>query len=319
MPSELLEVEEARSDIEDKSVTSSLIDVGDLSFKVSGKDVEVAYDGNFFKVGPKKVIAQIREETGVHFRALKEYQDDRELHPMLIKHSLERRKGKEVRIVHSGDTVLDFLPGAQAWMSPLDVFDNTMTIIGKEVQAVESVRWDRKDRTSIRFVMNRAEQPPKRVDDLSHAGIWVRSNGALEVSAYVLRLVCTNGMLRDLEVVANTTMETMQASLLAKVHEAVGRSEKMLKEFVQLDDTVAPNPAPFLTALVRQNNGTGRQLRELMEGLPSLPVNATNFDLVNYVTSLEHSRDDDAFSWLGAAASHSLSHDRACSQCSRRL
>lgn len=325
----MLTLDAARNEVNQMQVTDQLIrlDGMKVSYLGDGK-LNVETDSGKYVTDWKKGARMLADHTGIDGSYFKEYEDEPELITKMIEHSLSKRSNKTVRLITSGSSLWEVFTKDYPWMPPHRTFDTVFETIQSKlpIMGVQAVGWDQDLRCSIKFVTEENKQPSvvpgthNRVNDFSHTGVWLRCNGKVETSAYLYRLVCSNGAMVEHRRATHRTYATMDESIRQNTLLALNDSRKLLDEFVNLAERKAPNPSAFITHVARVNRYPDRMIADIVERLPALPPNPTMYDVVNTVTAIAHESEDnpDQFDWFGGSLIRAY-NDKCCSQCARTL
>jgi hypothetical protein len=171
---------------------------------------------------------------------------------------------------------------------------------------------NRKNTIGFGLVTNSSSAPVKKVNDRIHSGLYVTFNGKIQIQEYCLRLICSNGMLgMDLKS-AHTLTEQNFAGTISSIQT---QTNLMIERFTHLDEQPLVNPGGIVGRLSQLRILSSRQVAQVTEELSSLGGEATEFDLVNLITSFQHERENN-ISWLlaGGRATEVL-HGHKCSHC----
>lgn len=268
----------------------------------------------------KETMAQLKRFLGINSCAIKEYSEDPELVSKMFSYGLKRKAGQKIKLVTRGHRLASLIGSDDPWLSPVEIFETVVGSAPKDAfLGLESIRSPDETKTQLRFVTHQSATPPKKLNDISHGGIWISSNGVLETGSYVYRMACSNGMLANRDAVAERTVDAARETLGASVRKALELSSKLLKDFVHLDEHEEPNPAVVLNLLAGEYRLSTRRLRMLLDAIPALPSPVSRYDLVNLVTSQAHleSHEDD-FEWFGSAVVDHYGKN-VCSHCHQDL
>lgn len=322
--SDILTLEQAKNQVNVFQIKDTLVEVENLDVNLVGDGLLVKCDAGSFMVSYKKTLGAFKEHTGVNISSLKEYQDDGDLTKKMIQHSLQKRAKHKIRFVSSGTDLWEVFDKDYPWVNPADTFDEVSTTLERETKilGVPKVEFDGQLRCAVRFVTEEAKVPPKargghnRANDFSHSGVWLRCNGEIETSGFVYRMVCSNGAMREYRKSVHKTNSGLRESIQKNTLAALADSRKSLDEFLELADQPLDNPALFINHVARVHHYPAKMVTKIIEQLPTLPENPTRYDLVNLVTAMEHTEEDQAFAWLGGSMTAEY-HHHLCANCQR--
>lgn len=157
----------------------------------------------------------------------------------------------------------------------------------------------RRGELSFGLVTQDSFVPPKKVDDIVHAGLFATFNGEVKVRPYNMRLVCTNGMTTPRRGHEFTISED---SFNRDLNTAMESAREFTQSFVDLSERKAENAGGLIGRLSQMKLLNSVQVRQITERLAQLGDDATEFDLVNLITVAQHERSNDS-SWLVAGGS----------------
>lgn len=322
----MLTLEQAKNQIDLFQIKDQLVQVDALDVNLVGESLLVKSEAGQFMVGYKKALGSFKDHTGINIKSLLEYQDDPDLTKKMIDHSLQKRVKKQIRFVSSGTDIWEILDKEYPWVCPTETFGEVTRTLEKEtdILGLSTVEFDDQLRCVARFVTKEAKVPSKsrrdgthdRVNDFSHSGIWLRCNGKVETCGFVYRMVCSNGLMREHRMTEHKTNSGLLESIQKNTLLALQDSRKSLDEFLELADQPVDNPALFINHVARVHHYPARMVTKVIEQLPTLPKNATRYDLVNLVTAMEHTEKDQAYGWLGGNIVGEF-HHHLCNNCQR--
>lgn len=296
----LLTREQAVGQVEGLGVKARTIPVSKLDARVDGRgQVLLMVEDQQMPLASSDARTNLSWYLGVNTKSFTDYVDDPDLTKRMVQHSLSKRKDKKVVIVSNKEGIQTIYDEAYPWLAPVDTLVQSIDAIGDSFQGVESIR-ALPARVDFRLVTKMVATPPRLIDDVSHAGVWVRSNGAVEVGSYVLRLACTNGALRAYERIGAKSKDAILAAIPLRIQAAYQDSRDMLMEFVGREDHPAENPTAMINQLVRNAGQGSKRLQVLIDAMPTLPDRPTQYDVINMITAQAHNDGlSDAFEWMG--------------------
>ena len=193
-----------------------------------------------------------------------------------------------------------------------------------EVVGVEIIEQDRKG-FQLRVVSAETMHPPKKVGDISHAGIFL--SRVPEVIPFVKRLECNNGLMdyRRGKKVSVADKSKRRAEFLQHYEECLQEiytcSKQTLEDFIRSVEEPLVNPSAYLSRIMREARIPATHQVALNEMLPQLLTTTNWFELANLVTSYAHNFSDpqewQRFEALGGLVLE-YSREADCSQCGRR-
>lgn len=268
-----------------------------------------------------KVNDRLLRILGFNAKVLHEYAGSDGLPEQMVRHSLAKRPEKRLRVVHDETRVVSLLEESDPWVSPQDVFDRTIAQIGEE----EILGIDHNlgsTLPSFKFVTVKSDHPARDVGDLTHAGVTVICLGdTVEIGPYTRRLICKNGLqatttkLRFRLRLADRGEDPLPSAISTATRDAIA----MVKDFVALaEKPIHEPPAVFISRLARVNRFPARMVTAVIDALPLLPPAATQYDLVNLVTSRFHVTGESRFEQMGWRVVREFKHEH-CPQCSSAL
>lgn len=316
----LTPAEIAREKIVALGINQVKTNIRELSFGIMDDgSVGVKVDKSTLSLS-KNASTQISNLTGVNRRNLSEYMENRELVSSMIKHSLSKRSG-EIQIMYNKDGIYNVSSGLTEHIHPLQVFDVAAETIGPDKFKVDTVSFD-KGRVGFKFVTAFNKNPNRRVGDYTHGGIFIESNGYVSVSPYLLRLVCTNGMVRN-SVYPDMAkdIQTVKSYVSNTVSNMIEQSQKDLDIFVSLDDHTVDNPYAMFVRASREIGLSDRFARRISEVLPSMEKHGesyTYYDMLNLVSSLANSTGNNRYQAIAGNFMDSFRYCR-CENCGSKL
>lgn len=292
---------------------------------VPSRSVSLAVDGDHFalrlpnsrqfRIDLKHVKTNLNELTGLSTQQLWVYHDDPELLARCVTHNLSKKAEKNLRVITTGDgKLIELFSESYPWINPQEALSICGDVIGERLLGVESSQFDHKSGLDIRFLTHRAAEPPKRKGDISHSGVYFHANGEFETSAFVYRMVCSNGMIAPQYVAKRSSRDVMQQSFRDNIHAALTQADSLLDEFIESDNHRAQNPRAFITQMVGRHQHSDRLHTLLQESAATLPDDATRYDVINMVTARRHSTNNPAYERVGFDALQDFRHE-LCTHC----
>jgi hypothetical protein len=169
-----------------------------------------------------------------------------------------------------------------------------------------------------------------RVADLTAAGLRFGANLQQGLAPYVqpwnMRLACTNGMESTdtgLKVDARgSTLDEVLAELEGMAERAFSRQEAQIEHFYRLREQRVTDPTQTINRLARERGISDRIRLALIDLVPTLPSEASMFDVVNMMTNFANSpaMAGGARMGLEAAGGRIVADDQArCNSCHQHL
>lgn len=287
----------------------------DLDFEVNEKNkvkMRLAVGNNLLPMS-RTAIRSLAKRTGISISVLREYGTDSDLVKSMMRHSLNKRSG-ELMICHDRDKVLNFYRPDSIRLNPMETFD--ICTGQSDLTRLERLSVDNSGKFEFCFLTDTAMNPPKRVGEASHAGLFVSSNGHVEVASYVLTLSCVNG-LRTPRVSSkkidsrDQLLERVTTAIVDKVAES-----KLLLELLtnRLDNFNIENPVGYVTNLFKRLKINNRTSQNLLTKASSLPVPCTAYDVVQMVTAMSNLTGRHVYQDVGFKVASSFEEPR-CNSC----
>lgn len=298
-----LPIEEGRSHLEQAGVADIVTTCGNLRVSQGASEKQLVIEANEQAIAVESAAAHkdLRDTCGINPFTIAEYGDDTELLRSLVNHSLNKRKDKQIRMIHSNGKLVEILGGDVQWNKPLDVFDAVVKQSNNRITGVESIR-RQKLKSIMRFSTDATVAPPREVGDITHTGIWVSTNGTMETGAFLFRLACRNGVLFNHQNVGRSMISENIQHLAQHINEQLAFASQAGEHFVSLATKPERRPTRFITGLAHGLGIGDRHTRALVEGLPELGDRPTRYDLINMITSRFHQKQDEKFAWIGGSA-----------------
>lgn len=304
---EMLSVDKGLEQLQDRLPRFKVIEPSKMELReVKGTKVTIDYEGEEIEF-PHKVALRLRSLVGID--ATMTSRLSRGLQEQVFD-ELKRRGPERIFARMRGNEVLKLTSDEQIANIPYKLLvDQAIEVVNPI--GIANIVSDR-SMVGIGLVTDRVHEAPEKQGDVLHSGIYLSMNGGVIVSEYNLRQTCINGMigLRHEREVSIPVEEF--ASVCSKVVEG-GRL------FTDRFLTLAQNRLEDSGALVGHLRQTGhlndRQIGQVVTRLVALEDDATEFDLVNSITTLQHEKPN-SLSWLvvGGRIARSLCEEH-CSRC----
>lgn len=165
-------------------------------------------------------------------------------------------------------------------------------------------------------------------DDVVEAGLFLEISRQVRFASYLERVVCSNGMTRTTFQSSFTENATRDALPLIRfqARKALDNAEQQfVDDFLDTTRLRAENPSRIIHQLGRRFNLSSRLERGLLDRAPSLPRDATYYDLVNLVTEsardFENEGKTEFTDRLQEFADYGIqtAKEKLCSQCNQPL
>jgi len=172
------------------------------------------------------------------------------------------------------------------------------------------------DHLSFALVTSATKEPPKRKGDVIHSGILAEFNGRITVREYSYRLACLNGACASrmggaVVITEDTFTEVMDRTLQ--------QSSNFLDGLIQLDEHPLADSGALVGGLSRSRILNANQVAAITSRLATLQSGATEYDLVNLMTAIQHeSNDPQAWAEVGGKAISFL-HGNHCASCGHHI
>lgn len=314
-------IQEARRMISELKYSEAKVPIKDLHLSISSTEkgkiiIDLDLNGQGKLPLSKGAIKSLSRKVGVSPRTYKEFISDPSLTSAMLKHSLNKRN-EDIIVSHTEDSVLDFYSEKTVRIPPTDVFD--LLCSRKELDRLQKLNLAPSGAFEFNFLTAEAKTPPRHVGEASHAGLYVLSNGKLEVGSYVYTLVCTNGMRtprRSPAVVDIQAKDKLTERLSQLVETKIQESRDLLSQLMHLDDNdhIIEEPISYMAALMSRLRLGSRVISRLSEKLITLPKPCTAYDLVQFVTSEVNSSGNERYQDFGYKVLSSFKSPR-CSHC----
>lgn len=174
-------------------------------------------------------------------------------------------------------------------------------------------------RSGVHFgaVTDSTVEPPSRVGDVIARGLSATINGSVTAAAFTLRLACTNGMR---SITAGNHRRVSEDSYAEDLRYILDRSAILAAHVAGLAGQRLTNGASFLRTLHRSGAITSTQLTRILDLLPSLPDDASQFDLINLITAIQHDDHENPMRWVNVAGYFvDALTDTRCTRCGHVL
>lgn len=312
MAVEMMTLASAKKTIEDQEFVDEVFDVGKLPVSIVNRRL-ILDTSRGTRGFSSSATSQLKWFTGINSRTFGEYLDSPAITSGMINHCLAKRSGKQVRVSYDKTGIISI--GKSEGIIPitklLDVVGNEFP----EIEHVEAINRINRGYMEVRFVSNVAQSPAKRVGDATHTGVWVTTNGFVSTTPYIVRLVCTNGMLRT------TPLDKYESGheipvFIKNFRRCLDSAKELCSDFMSTDDKPVADPHKLLINICRHFGISPRNQYKILALLPTLPDNPTGYDLVNLVTSV--GRSVNSLRWAAPRMLNSFK-DQCCSHCGTKI
>ena len=314
-----LSFEEGRSILEGQVFDYLEVPISSLQVDVSGEGSFIQVEGKGLEL-LKQAQNDLKYHCGISPRLFSEYADNTMLVRSMLDYSLNKRTGS-VRVVHDNFNVVSIKPSEVPYNDPLEVYDTVSEVLSGKGEYLSTEMDGDHGACNMRFLTHRSDAPAKDVGDLSYCGVSVSVNGSVQVSPYVYRLVCSNGLTTD--ALASKTRDIKkegQSAVTDKlIRTQVDNSYKLLESFTALDEKPVSNPIAYTVKLAKELGLSTKMYKTILERVESNSSDIkTMYDLVNIVTAMGVEFEDPRFDRVGGHFTEALSSSR-CVTCSSKL
>ncbi len=284
----MMKLGEARDVLVTAGYRTDEVKISDLDLSIRDEDTAfVKLTDGAHKRLHKGTFDSLKKLVGISPKTIKEFATDPELVNRMVEHCKRTHGGKTLRLMHSPEAVLDVSQVSRApWMSPLEIFDLIANALDGRCEEVEDIIPFESKALTIKYLLKDVKSPEIDVKDLSHAGIVVDMNGGFEVSPYVYRQVCSNGMMGESTLAKRVlNKDSYVGNIATAVRMTVNSSLAVLDRFVELAKIKVESPTDALASMSRDKLLSSRYANSLAERAPTLPTDATAYDVVNMITN----------------------------------
>lgn len=235
---------------------------------------------------------------------------------------------KPIQLVTSNSHIEAILSDKATYVSPLATLD----VAAKVLPKAEAVSFKRSaGRVFLELVTNEQKAPPKKVGDVTRAGVEFSigrqgyTDWSVELSAYLYTLRCTNGMISaDTErfiVRGQSEGEVIKqfGDMLKRVYES--SVNQMLPRFIHTDDIRINDPANVVNQMANQNGLPNRLKNVVINRIPELGQNPTLYEVIGLITNTANQFDRPRASrqmrMFGGFVNKT--HDHRCPNCQSSL
>ena len=279
--------EEALKQIEDLHERTTKADLQKTPLQFLGESVVATIGGVEHRLGDeaKKDLSSL---TGIPVQFLLKACDDRPLQDEIVKYCIKRnpvdvdflfRKNQLSRIYNSQSHIV------------------TSGNILKEVHACrpdwKGFSLDINGTVRCKALTNVRKERVK--DDVCETGIFFDIGRQVSIAAYLMRLVCTNGLTRvtyEANFVAEATEEQLPVLRFQARRASEHAENEFVKNFFDSAKLPAPEPARLIHQLAHRNRLPIKMEESLLDIVPTLVPPITYYDVVNIVT--QYARDQEA-------------------------
>jgi hypothetical protein len=243
----------------------------------------------------------------------------------VIDYMIQESSGVEATVTVQDSSLLNIFKSNQLLLPPNKVFERVLTLFGDE-DVISKLDF----RTGL--VMNvRTSDVSVAVSpgDITEGGIRFNATHGIspEVSTYMERLVCTNGMVVTSEidkvpVRGYTLTEVLDSMEKIATHYLNNEVPNFLDNWGKLKEINSKNPEQLIHRLSRENSLSPKVETRIIEAAASL-TDSTYYDVVNLITSFQHaegvdSKEADKLQVLGGNAVRDMGGHR-CTGCAHLL
>ncbi len=311
--------EEGEAKLDDIDFRTEQIELKDLNLVVSPSDSDVLEV--FFHVGgceeglmkaSSRAVKELNDLLGANIRLLGSIADKPKLMGEVFDHFKKRKESMAgLTILRDRDGVRGVTDDPSKYISPQRVFEVTRDTLGDDGVGLSNVAYNR-SHGELEFFALTSEigEPPRRVGEVSHAGINLRVNGGASVEPAVYTLVCANGLIRE------TGISRDCIFCEDDIKEGVSKARELLNEFIGLDEVPVLNPSASVARMASEMQLSDRSARRIQDTVSTRLQGGdmTAYDVVNAVTALAHGQTTTRFSRIGELMMAPLQASR-CDSC----
>lgn len=295
-------------------MTCNVSDLQFMAMAVDGKPKVFARVGDDKKMLPlsKTAIKSLKTKFNANFTGLGAFIDSSELVKEVIKHILNRTE-KPATISFTDDQILDVYEPTKPRLTPKETYE--ICEANKDIKKIETLAVNPDGSFEFYFLTEEMSAPPTKVNEPSHSGLYVSSNGKVEVSPYVMTLSCTNG-LRSPKFGGSlvTEKDDLQGKVVSLIEQGVEQSHQLLDRLINLEGTQINDLRAYAANYFR-NNLPIPTASKMMRNVDLLPADGTAYDLVQFVTQHSSRQEDRKFQDIGYRVLDSFKLNR-CGSCS---
>lgn len=221
-----------------------------------------------------------------------------ELQQYMLNYLLAHQADEGIFRVSSDYGLLEVRAPEQKVIEPRSIVEVLMRSIDKEAEVVDfwSTPDDFRLDTIVPADFDRGIGGDPQVGDITRGGVRVmqnrKQNHAPQVSEFMYRLECTNGMEAvhtDLHIDARgETVEDILIAIEAAAQRVMGRIEQRIEHFYALRAEMVPDASQMLDRIAKEEGISDRVLGDLIDILPEIKDedgSVSLFALVNLVTN----------------------------------
>jgi hypothetical protein len=290
----------------DRPTRSTVVDAESVRF-----DAADAYTMSFRpKEGGDEIEVPLGDLTVANFATLLEIplpflkRQDPGIQSYLL-NTLMQRKGGTMVLDHDDASVQEIRGLGMEKMDPRGVIDVAIRVLGEDAKVIES--WKSIDKYRFDVVVHDGSSfgigGDLKVGDLTKGGLRfeqeTKRRRAPQVSAFMYRLVCTNGMevadlVSPLDKRDHNGVLSMLGGLEENARTILDLLDHQIQSFYDLRNQPVDNAEQMLVRLRQERGFSDRMLTEMIERTPALlddPENPTMFDVVNIITNMANHPD----------------------------
>lgn len=247
---------------------------------------------NFYKLS-RIALSNLLHQTHVPITFLKKHCSDEKLRTRIVDHCFSEIQGKSTLLARRND-VKTIIEGKSDISTSLDVFKTVVDALPNpyvhSISVNGSVRMKIVSPDTKRSAGELALKD-RKVDDVIEGGLFVEIGRVVRVSTYILRLVCTNGAMRDSYENTFSTFATKDSLPLLRfqARNAFDTVNNYMNEFVDTRKLRVEDPALLINRFSRNGSISPSMAQYLTDRVPTLPEAPTYYDVVNLIT--ETARD----------------------------
>lgn len=210
-------------------------------------------------------------------------------------------ENRSVKTIITNETTMKGVIAVETpYLNAIKVFDLASEVLPKD-SLIQAQMNDGRD-WYWNFVTEQSASPARDKGDITKAGVSIRYGAprkqfmgddvfepSYEVGGFLFRLVCTNGLIsqeQKMEVVEGGSEPIMIKEIQRLTSLAYGAAkEHDLEAFVKMAEVSVEDPSGYVNRLAKEGKIGGKVRDILLDRVPSLPNPATQYDLVNLITS----------------------------------
>lgn len=282
---------------------SVVTDAGELHFDTQSDSVTF---GNVELPVTDRTVEALAAWLQIPVPFLKRQEND--VRDMLISALVDKCATDRVRVVYGDTSILEIRDPEREVIDPRSVVDIAANVVGDDALVTNAFRTAAEYRFDI-VTFDRAMRDfdggalgNPRVGDMTQGGLSIGQDTkrglAPWVQPYMMRLVCTNGMVlpeNDLRIDARgQSVDEVLSDLERAAEAAFSRVEAQAAAMYDLRNEVVGDTAAAVLRVGREQGLSDRVLTSAIERIPAVvpdPDDGTMFDVVNVLTNIANHTD----------------------------